>query len=178
MRIFADYFIIKQKSMLKKIILLALVVLPLGAFAQEKIAYFNRMEVFVIMPEYKQMQDSIQKMQTENEAEMQVIREEYDRKYQAFMKDGDTLSEAIKIRRMQEIQDIEQRAATFNENSQKRLQDLYQALLAAIQQKVSDATQAVGKANGFTYILNAEALLYVAPNAIDATPLVQKQLGL
>jgi outer membrane protein len=164
--------------MLKKISLLALILLPLGMFAQDKIAYFNPTEVIVLMPEYKQMQDSIQKTQAGNEAEMQIIREEYDRKYQAFMKDGETLSETIKIRRMQEIQDIEQRAATFSEQSQKQLQDLYQALLTPIQQKVRDAIQAVGKANGLTYILSAEALLYTATNAIDATPLVQKQLGL
>jgi outer membrane protein len=164
--------------MSKKIVLLALALLPLGAFAQEKIAYFNPTEVIVIMPEYKQMQDSVQKVQAGNEAEMQILREEYDRKYQAFMKEGETLSENIKIRRMQEIQDIEQRAANFNEQSQKELQDLYQALLTPIQQKVRDAIQAVGKTNGFIYILSAEALLYTAPNAIDATPLVQKQLGL
>jgi outer membrane protein len=164
--------------MLKKIVLFALLLLPLGALAQEKIAYFNPAEVIVIMPEYKQMEDSVQKTQAANEAEMQIIREEYDRKYQDFMKESDTLSETIKIRRMQDIQGIEQRAANFNEQAQKQLQDLYQALMAPIQQKVNDAVQAVGKANGFTYILRAEVLLYMAPTSVDATPLVQKQLGL
>jgi outer membrane protein len=150
----------------------------LGAFAQEKIAYFNASEVAVIMPEFKQMQDSLQKMQIEIEAEMQVIREEYDRKYQAFMKEGETLSEPIKIRRMQDIRDLEERAATFNEQSQKQMQELSQALQVPIMQKIDDAVEAVGKANNFTYILDASVLRYISPTAIDATPLVQKQLGL
>ncbi|MDR2804440.1 MAG: OmpH family outer membrane protein [Dysgonamonadaceae bacterium] len=164
--------------MLKKIVLFALILLPLGAFAQEKIAYFNPAEVIVIMPEYKQMQDSLEKTQAAIQTELKVLQEEYNKKYQAFMSEGDSLIESIKIRRLQEIQDMEQRASVYNEQSQQELSKLYQSLLAPIQLKVRDAIQAVGKANGFVYILNAEGLLYTSPNAIDATPLVQKQLGL
>ncbi|MDR0542812.1 MAG: OmpH family outer membrane protein [Dysgonamonadaceae bacterium] len=164
--------------MLKKIILFALVLLPLGAFAQEKIAYLSPREVIVIMPQYKQLQDSVQKTQAAIQKELDVLREEYNKKYQAFMNESDGLIESIKIRRMQEIQDLEQRAGVYSEQSQQELLQLQQTLMTPIQQKLQDAVQAVGKANGFTYILNAEVLLYMAPNAIDATPLVQKQLGL
>lgn len=165
--------------MLKKIVLLALILLPLGAFAQEKIAYFSPAEVIVIMPQYKQMQDSLQKMQVANEKEMEVMQEDYKRKYDAFMKESDTLTENIKIRRMQEIQDIENRASQFFEFAQKQLSEAQQALLAPIHQKLRDAIQAVGKANNFLYILDASSVvLYMSPSAVDATPLIQKQLGL
>jgi outer membrane protein len=164
--------------MFKKIILAALLMLPLGAFAQEKIGYFNSQEIIVIMPEFKKMQDSIQTTQTAIKAELATMQEEYNKKYQAFMKEGETLIESIRIRRMQEIQDLEQRASTYAEQSQQQLQQLQQSLLDPIQQKVRAAIQEVGKENGFTYILDAAGLLYVATTATDATPLVQKKLKL
>jgi outer membrane protein len=164
--------------MFKKIILFALLALPLGVVAQDKIAYFHSSEIIVIMPEYKQAQDSLQKTQEAIQSELAVLQEEYNKKYQAFMKEGDTMIESIKIRRMQEIQDIEQRTATFTEQSRVNLQQLSERLFTPIQQKVRDAIKAVGVANNFTYVLDGQTLLYIAPNAIDATPLVQKQLGL
>ncbi len=95
------------------------------------------------------------------------------------MNEGDSLVESIRIRRMQEIQDIDQRAATFNEQSQKQLQQLYEQLISPIQQKVRDAIQTVGAENSFTYILESgNTILYVSPTALDATPLVKKKLGI
>jgi outer membrane protein len=164
--------------MLKKIVLFALLLLPVGAFAQDKIGYFNSAEVIPAMPEYTLMQDSLQKTQNAIRTELATMEDEYTKKYQAFMKEGETLIENIKIRRMQEIQDLEQRAATYGETSQKQLQDLYDQLLAPIQQKVRDAIQAVGNENNFTYIFDAAGLLYVSPTAANATALVKKKLGL
>jgi outer membrane protein len=165
--------------MLKKIVLLATIaLLPLGAFAQDKIAYFNPAEIAVIMPEYKLMQDSLQKTQEAIQTEMNILKDEYNKKYQAFMNESEGLIESIKIRRMQEIQDIEQRAAAYSEQSQQDLIQIRDSLLGPVQQRIREAVQAVGKANNFTYILDASVLLYIATEAIDATPLVQKQLGL
>jgi outer membrane protein len=164
--------------MLKKIVLFALLLLPAGAIAQEKIAYFNPSEIIVIMPEWKQMQDSLQKMQTFMQKEMEILREEYNKKYQALMNEGEGLIESIKLRRMQEIQDLEQRASVFNEQSQQELEQTYRTLSEPIQKKIRDAVQAVGKAHNFLFVLEGNGLWYISPNAADATPLVQRQLGL
>jgi outer membrane protein len=164
--------------MIKKIVLFALLLLPLGALAQEKLAYFNPGEVISIMPEYKQMQDSLQKTQAAIETEVQNLSDEYKKKYEAFMAEADKLVETIKVRRMQEIQDIESRAVNFQEQAQKQMQQLYDQMLAPIQQKVRNAIQTVGSENGFAYILDAASLLYVSPSATDATPLIKKKLGL
>ncbi|KAA6302027.1 MAG: hypothetical protein EZS26_001843 [Candidatus Ordinivivax streblomastigis] len=163
---------------MKKIVLFALLLLPAGAFAQEKIAYFNSAEIISTMPEYIQMQDSIQKTITAIKAEIATMEDEYSKKYEAFMKEGETLIESIKIRRMQELRDLEQRAATYNESSQQQLQELSRALQAPIYQKINDAIKAVGAENNFTYILDGTTLSYVGPNATDATPLVKTKLGL
>ena len=164
--------------MLKKIALFALILLPLGAFAQEKIAYFYPSEIFVIMPEYKQMQDSLQKTQVGMQKELEIIREDYVKKYQAFMNESEGLSESIKTRRLEEIQDLEQRASVYSEQFQQELVQLQNALAGAIEQKVRDAVKAVATANHFLYVLDANSLWFISPNAINATSLVQKQLKL
>ena len=164
--------------MLKRIVLFTLLVLPLGVFGQEKIAYFNPQEIYVIMPEFKQMQDSLQKTHAIMKKELDNLQDEYTKKYQALMEEGDKLIESIKLRRLQEIQGIEERANLYNEQAQQELMQLQQALLVPIQKKVNDAVQAVGAANNFLYILSGEVLLYTSPNAVDATPLIQKYLKL
>jgi outer membrane protein len=164
--------------MLKKIVLLALFALPMSVFAQEKIAFFNSPEVTAAMPESKQMADSLQKIQEAVKSELTILQEEYEKKYKAFMDEGDKLIESIKIRRMQEIKDIEERAGLFQEQSQQRYGETRDALLKPIYDKVRDALQKVGAENNFTYILDAGSLLYVNPSAIDATPLVKQKLGL
>jgi outer membrane protein len=164
--------------MVKKIVLLAFLLIPLGVMAQEKIAYFTSVEVVSAMPEYTQLQDSIEKTQLAIKMELTSMEDEYNKKYQAFMKEAETLIESIRIRRMQEIQDLEQRAATYSEQSKAQLQQLYESMLNPIQQKVRDAIQKVGAENGFTYILDGAGLLYVSPSATNATDLVKKKLGL
>jgi outer membrane protein len=165
--------------MLKKFVLFALVLIPAGAIAQEaKIAYLNSPEVITAMPEYLQLQDSLQKTKDAIETELKILEDEYNKKYTAFMSESETLVEAIRVRRLQEIQDIESRAQTFNQQSQQQLQQLQQALFVPIQQKVKEAIEAVGAENNFIYIVDAATLLYINPQSTDATPLVKKKLGL
>ncbi|GHT45008.1 hypothetical protein AGMMS49965_21580 [Bacteroidia bacterium] len=164
--------------MLKKFVLVALFALPTSAFAQDKIAHFNSQEVLTTLPEYLQMQDSLVKTQNAIEKELGILEEEYSKKYKAFMDEGDKLIESIRIRRMQEIKDIEERARLFQEQSQQRFGETRESLLRPIYDKVRNALQEVGAENNFAYILDAAALLYVNPTAVDATPLVKKKLGL
>ncbi|MDH8702648.1 outer membrane protein [Dysgonomonadaceae bacterium PH5-43] len=169
--------------MLKKIVLFALLMLPLGAIAQDKIAYLDSEAVMSVMPEVAQMQDSIQKVQEAFKKEMTIMEDEYSKKFEAYMAEAEGLIESIRTRREGELRDIEQRAQAHQEQFQTDLQQLYRQLLAPIQQKVREAIQTVGAENNFTYVLEASAqagsqILYVSPTAVDATPLVKQKLGL
>ena len=93
--------------MFKKIVLLALLMVPTFAFAQGslKVGYFNRAEVIQDMPEYAQLVDSIQKQAQVFGAEMEILRADFEKKYTDYMEQQETLVESIKVRRMQEIQE-------------------------------------------------------------------------
>jgi len=166
--------------MIKKFLLIALVALPFGAFAQEsqKIAYVNYQEVISVMPEVKAMNDSLQKSANEFQAEFKVIQDEYTNKMSDYVNKQDSLNESIKQRRMKEIQDLQQRAQTFQETAAQKQDELQQKLILPIREKLQKAINEVGKENNFLYIVNGEAFLYVSPTAIDATPLIKKKLGI
>lgn len=68
--------------------------LPLGVFAQEsKIAIVNTQEVIQAMPEFATMQKQMADMEAKYKNEMQVMQDEYNKKYSDFVAQQDSLTE-------------------------------------------------------------------------------------
>jgi outer membrane protein len=165
--------------MFKKFILLALLALPAGAFAQEiKIAHVNTQEIFNNMPETSAMETAIADLNQSYTKELKQMEDEYNKKYAEFIEQSDSLTESIKLRRMQEVQDLQKRIETFYQQARQDVQKKQQELLVPIQKKISDAVNAVGDENNFTYIFENGAFLYTSPKSTDATQLVKTKLGL
>ena len=83
------------------------------------------------------------------------------------------MTDNIKVRSMQYIQDMQQRMDNFVQVAQQDVTKQQQDLITPIQQKISDAIKAVGTEQGYTYIIDPQVLLYTGPNAIDATPMIK-----
>ena len=164
---------------MKKLIVLLLMILPLGAIAQEvKIAFVKTQEVFMAMPEVPGMEKQMADLNEKYRVELKQMQDEYQKKYSDFVAQQDSLTENIKLRRMQEIQDIQERMDNFVQVAQQDVQKKQQELLQPIQQKLHEAIQKVGEEKGYTYIIDPAALLYTGTNAVDATPFVRTKLGL
>lgn len=164
---------------MKKLIALAVIMLlPLGAFAQEKIAYVNTQEILMAMPEVNEMNKKLETLNEEYTTELKRMEEEYTKKYEAFVAQQDSLTENIKLRRMQELEDIQQRIQNTYQMAQQDLPKKQEELYMPIQQKMMDAIRAVGNEKGYTYILNPQALLFTSDAAVNATPFVKTKLGL
>lgn len=165
--------------MLKKLVVVALLAFSVSTFAQEvKIAHVNTQEVFNAMPEVSAMESEIAELSKGFKDELKRLEDEYTKKYTEFVQKADSLPESIKIRRMQEVQDIQQRVETFYQQAQQDVQKKQQELQAPIEQKIAEAIKAVGDEQGYTYVLQNGVFLYISPRAIDATPLVKAKLGL
>ena len=163
---------------MKKLIVLLLMILPLGAIAQEvKIAFVKTQEVFMAMPEVSGMEKQMADLNEKYRVELKQMQDEYQKKYSDFVAQQDSLTENIKLR-MQEIQDIQERMDNFVQVAQQDVQKKQQELLQPIQQKLHEAIQKVGEEKGYTYIIDPAALLYTGTNAVDATPFVRTKLGL
>ena len=156
---------------MKKLIVLLLMILPLGAIAQEvKIAFVKTQEVFMAMPEVSGMEKQMADLNEKYRVELKQMQDEYQKKYSDFVAQQDSLTENIKLRRMQEIQDIQERMDNFVQVAQQDVQKK--------QQELHEAIQKVGEEKGYTYIIDPAALLYTGTNAVDATPFVRTKLGL
>ena len=164
---------------MKKLIIFLLMMLPLGVFAQEsKIAIVNTQEVIQAMPEFATMQKQMADMEAKYKIEMQVMQDEYNKKYSDFVAQQDSLTENIKMRRMQELQDMEQRTQNFIQISQQDFQKKQGELFTPIQDKLKNAIKAVGDEKGYTYILDPQIVLYQGNTAVDATQFVKAKLGI
>ena len=160
---------------MKKLIVLIFMLLPLGVFAQDKIAIVNTADIFNIMPE---VEKQLATLNEQYEKEFKTMQDEYTKKYSEYMSQQDSLTENIKLRRQQEIQDLETRIQNFVPVAQQEMQKKQQELYAPIQQKMQDAIKAVGDEKGYTYILNPQVLLYKGNDAVDATDFVKAKLGI
>jgi outer membrane protein len=164
---------------MKKLIILLFLILPMGVFAQDvKIAYVKTQEIFMAMPEVSTMESQLADLNEKYKVELKQMQDEYTNKYSAYVAQQDSLTENIKLRRMQEIDDIRERMDNFVQVAQQDVQKKQQELLQPIQQKLHDAITSVGNEKGYTYIVDPAALLFTGTNAIDATPFVKTKLGL
>lgn len=165
--------------MKKLIALVVIMLLPLGVFAQnQKIAHVNTQEVMMAMPEIAEMEKKLADLNQEYDGELKVMNEEYTNKYQAFMAQQDSLTENIRLRRMEELQNLENRMQQLYQSAQQDLPKRQEELLRPIQEKMMKAINDVSAENGYDYVLNAATLLHTGNNAVDATQLVKKKLGL
>ena len=156
--------------MLKKIVLLvALFVLPLCAMGQSKFGHMNSQEVMVVMPEFIKAQADLETLSQQYQKEFESSREEFTKKYQEFVAQADSLPKNIAERRQRDLADMDQ-----------RLQQFQQEAMVPIQQKLTEAIDAVGKAEGVVYIFDVAStpLAFIGAESIDLTAKVKAQLGI
>lgn len=166
--------------MLKKIALIMLCALPFGLFAQEKLGHVNSQEIIKLMPELASVEKTIDELGAQWEGELLKMREEYNVKIKDYQEKQKDMADGIKQVRQSEIQEMEQRIATFQQTAYTDLQKKQQELVNPVIEKVRKAITDVATENKFTYIfdMSSQAILYTAPNSNDITALVKKKLGL
>jgi outer membrane protein len=108
------------------------------------------------------------------------MREEYNVKIKDYQEKQKDMADGIKQVRQSEIQEMEQRIATFQQTAYTDLQKKQQELVNPVIEKVRKAITDVATENKFTYIfdMSSQVILYTAPNSNDITALVKKKLGL
>lgn len=171
--------------MLKKFILLLCLAAPLALAAQEKVAYINAQEIMFKMPEIKDIetkmatkQETVKKTLDGIQAEYQTKLEDYGKKLEAFQKGDSSVSEAEMLDQQKALTQVQERYETFAQSSQTDLEKSYGELMAPVNEKVRKAIKAVGDEQGFAYILDVQAILYVSPSSVDASKHVKTKLGI
>lgn len=167
--------------MIKKILLAIAIALPMCAVAQApKFGIVNIQTIIEAMPEVKTAQETITAASKKYEDEFKVLQTEAEKKfteYQALEQDAAT-PQSIKERRMQELQELDQRMQQFRQTATQDLQRQQEQLMAPIQEKVRTAINAVGAENSMTFIFENIVPIYVGTDVTDITAMVKTKLGI
>lgn len=165
---------------MKKIIVLLAIMLPTLAMAQEiKIGYINTQEVLMLMPEIKDIESQMATFNEQNTKYLQEMQAEIQNKVKAYDAEKASLSDAMRQVREEELYSMQERLQTTYQTLQQEAQTKQQTLLKPVQDRLRAAIESVGQKNNFFLVFEAEVgLLYKSPKAVDATPLVKKELGI
>ena len=164
---------------MKKLILAALIALPMSAFAQ-KFAHVNSATIIPAMPEYTTAQTELQTLGKQYQDEIQRIQDELKSKYEDYQKNGASLPDATKQRREQELTDLQQRLQQYGQTAEQEMAKAEQEKLQAISEKVTKAIQEIGTAGGYVYIMDTSAGIPFINETIstDVTNQVKAKLGI
>jgi outer membrane protein len=148
------------------------------ADAQNKIGYISLQELVAAMPEYKKAQGDMQEYQKALVQQGKDYQEAFVDKQKAFITDSLHMTAPVKDVKRKELNDLYVKWTNFvNQEAQQMMNQHEQELMAPIQEKAVQTSQAVAKENGYAYILPKEQLI-AFPSADDILPLVFKKLNI
>ena len=162
---------------MKKIIIALMLIAPMALSAQ-KFGHVNTQELFAQMPEVAQIRLKMDTIQSQYEAQLASMNEEFQKKVQDYQTQEATMAEAIKQIRQQELQEMQQRIQLFYQTAEQDIQKQQQDLLTPVHERMAKAIKAVGEREGYTYIFDSAAMVHIGADAIDAMPSVKKELGI
>ena len=165
---------------MKKFLISLLLMLPLSfaAQAQQKIGVVNTAAVMEALPDVKAATTRVQELAKSFDAEIKRMQDEFRAKAEAYQKEEATMSDLIKKKRQQELQEMDARTQNSYQTMQEELQKEQEKLMAPIRTKVTNAINKVCEAQGCAYIFESSVLLATGSTALDLTQAVKDALGI
>ncbi|MFN8276557.1 MAG: OmpH family outer membrane protein [Chitinophagales bacterium] len=165
---------------MKKLAVAAFAVLMFGAVsAQQKIGHLNSAEILQAMPEYKSMQEAVDKKKQEYAGVMQTMYAEYEKKSKEVQEGGDKMTQAVLDMKVSEIKDLEKRIGDFEQKAQADLGKYAEDLMKPLNDKYVKGVKEVAREQGYSYVLDLAAggVIYYPESGNDLTQAVKTKIG-
>jgi len=160
----------------KYIFILAISFMFIASTNAQKFGYINSTELLVKHPDVKGADSKLQDYQTQLLSAGQKMADEFQKHYQAYMKQANE-GEFSKIQMplTQEQNKIREYEVQMQQKLAKKREELYKPIL----DKIQEAINAVGKENGYTFIFDAGTggILH-AQESTNVIDLVKAKLGI
>jgi outer membrane protein len=171
-----------MRTLSKLFLIVTVALFTVTANAQLKIGHINSQELLSAMPETDSAQKNLEKKQVEHNKRMVEIENEFNEKLKKYEEMANDPNTSVLVRKdmEEELGQIQERAAKYQEIMQQDLQMLRMQLFQPIQEKAINAVNEVAEEKGFTYILDTGvgAVVYSSPDSEDILPLVKTKLGI
>lgn len=161
--------------MIKKLFLAIMIALPSMAFAQ-KFGVIDTNALTADLPEMKEVQTQLEASAQKYDTEFKNLTTEMEKKYTELQQMDANTPQTIKDRRIQELQELDQKISQFRQTAQQDLQRQQEQLMAPIQQQVMNAIKAVGAEGNYTMIFENVVPLYTGGEVVDITSIVKGKL--
>lgn len=146
---------------------------------QIKVAYINSTELLNNFPERVEATSQLVLLSENYKKELELMQNEYNKKYSDYITYQSSLSENIKLRRMQELTELENRMQEFMELAQKDIEYQEKEMLEPLKVLIYEAVQSVGVERNYTVIYDIAnpGIAFVTPSAENANPFVIQKLN-
>ena len=124
-------------------------------------------------------QADVDNLRRKYDSEMRRAEMEFNSKYEEFLEVQSTLVPTILRKRQTELQDLMEKNVEFRKDAERLLKQAETDALSPVRRRLNEAVAAVGKDQGYAFILNTDndACPYVNPEmGEDATELIKAQL--
>ena len=166
---------------MKKVLLAIALTLGLAgtATAQQKVGHINIQELLAMMPEQKSADDEIQKYAQQLENDLTEMQTEYQTKLQNAQTNQANWTQLQLQTKSEELQSLQQRIIEYQQSAQQDIQRKQYDLQVPIIEKIQNAINSVGKANGFAYIFDvSQGSVIYTEGGEDVMALVKAELGI
>ena len=143
-----------------------------------KFGIVNTQVIIEALPDVKAAQEKVGEASKKYEEEYKKLQDEIQKKFADYQALGTDTPESIKERRMQEIQELDQKMQQFHATATQDLQRQQETLMAPVQEKIRQAIDTVGKEGNLTFIFENMIPVYVGTDVEDVTPKVKAKLGI
>ncbi len=164
-----------------KFILIALITLGTVSLsqAQSKIAHISTQELIESMPDYQDAKSQISKLQNSYASQIEDMYKELQEKSKKYEAEAPDQSDEENQRRMQDLQESNERVRSFQQNAQKELSEKQEQLMKPLLDKAKNAIETVANQKGYDYVLDStEGGGVLVAAGYDLLPDVKKQLGI
>jgi len=147
-----------------------------------KLGHIDSRLVFAAMPESDSAQKTLERSAKQMQSTLEELQVEFNKKYEEYTRlANDASASALIIRtKEEELQSLQQRIQTFQQQAEQDMANQRSELFQPIQDKAIKAVNSVAEENGYTYVFDTAggALVYTSPDSQDIIALVKAKLGL
>ena len=171
--------------MKKRILLSIFAIMALTTAAAQDVVsgfcfgYLSYEAALKAMPDYALVQQKMDQMRQQFQAETLRVEDEFNLKYEEFLDGQRDFPKTILQKRQTELQELMERNIRFKEESKKELEQTEKLLLAPLKIRLIELLGTIARERGYAFIVDTDqkALPYINPSmGEDITQIVQDAL--
>lgn len=170
-----------MRNLTKLFAVVVIVIITATVNAQTpKFGHIDLQALVQVMPERATAETEYNNFQSELEEVLGDMQKGYQTALTELEQLGDGASEIKRNAKITELQDMQQRMQSYQQNAQLQLQQKQGEVLQPVFDKAEKAIEEVAKEKGLIYVfdIGTKVVLYKSNDSMDLLPLVKAKLGI